>query len=81
MIGPYFEKDLLEMTSKEWKMTMDLNLNVVFTMCSLAQEDIQKNKGHILNFCYDGVENIRSWKNATAYAAAKAGLLFPLSSA
>lgn len=74
MIGPYFEKDILSMNPEEWKSMIDLNLNTIFTSCYFAIPEIQKNKGHILNFCFDGVENLRSWKNATAYAAAKTGL-------
>lgn len=74
MIGPYIERDVLELSPSEWKMMVDLNLNVVFTMCSLSLPQIRENRGHILNFCYDGVDSIRSWKKATAYGAAKAGL-------
>ena len=74
MIGPYSESPLLELTPTQWKQTLDFNLNVIFESCFLFKNQILKNKGHIINFCYDGVENIRSWENATAYAAAKAGL-------
>lgn len=74
IIGPYFEKDLLSTTPAEWRTTIESNLNFAFTMSHYAQSELIKNQGHIINFCYAGVENVRSWTNATAYAAAKSGL-------
>lgn len=74
MIGPYIEQDLLTITPKEWRKVIDLNLNVAFSMSSFCLPHIKHSKGHIINFCYDGVEAIRSWHMATAYGAAKAGV-------
>lgn len=74
MIGPYFEKDLLSTTPEEWKKVIDSNLNFAYNMSYYAYPHLIKSQGHILNFCYAGVENIRAWTNATAYAAAKSAL-------
>lgn len=74
VIGPYFEKDLLSTTPEEWRNIVEANLNFAFTMSHYAQNELIKNRGRIINFCYAGVENIRAWTNATSYAAAKAGL-------
>ena len=74
IIGPYFEKDLLSTTPEEWRNTIESNLNFAFTMSHYAQNHLINSRGHILNFCYAGVESVRAWTNATAYAAAKSGL-------
>lgn len=74
VIGPYVEHNLLTLSPKEWRMIIDLNLNVTFSVSAFSLPHIMHAKGHIINFCYDGVEAIRSWHIATAYGAAKAGV-------
>jgi len=75
MVGPFSRsKDLLSVTPTEWRESIELNLNIAFTMCYYAKDHLIQAKGHILNFCFAGVENIRAWTTASSYAAAKAGL-------
>lgn len=74
MIGPYSETNILEETPANWRRSIELNLNVIFATCHYFQVELMRNKGHILNFGYAGVEQISGWPSATAYAAAKARL-------
>ncbi len=74
LIGPFSGVDILSVTPLQWRSTVELNLNVAFTMSHFAKDHLIERKGQILNFCYAGVENIRSWTGAAPYAAAKAGL-------
>ena len=74
VIGPYQQYDLVAMTPSAWRDTVDLNLNIAFSMAHYASPQLIKHSGQILNFTYAGVENLSAWLDSTAYAAAKAGL-------
>ncbi len=74
MIGPYQSHDLLSVTPAEWRETVELNLNIAFTIFHYAKDYLIAAHGHLLNFCFAGVENNRAWTDATAYGAAKSGL-------
>lgn len=74
MIGPLEFKDLLDVTPERWRQMIELNLNVAFTMTHYAQSALIASKGNVINFAYAGVEDVRAWRMATSYAAAKAGI-------
>lgn len=74
MIGPFEHIDLDQLTPTKWRSIIELNLNVTFSACYFATNFLKHPKAQIINFCYAGVENIRSWSGATHYAAAKAGV-------
>lgn len=75
MIGPFAASNVLEETPSAWRKTIELNLNVIFSSCHYFKDELIQSKGHILNFGYAGIENLTAWPAATAYAAAKAGLV------
>ena len=74
-IGPFLTDDLLEQTPKTWHEVMDLNLNVVYDTIYYAKKPLLAAKGSIINFGYAGVEFLQSKTEATAFCAAKAGLV------
>lgn len=74
MIGPFEHIDLLDLTPSQWRKMIELNLNVTFSVSHYACNYLKHKNAQIINFCYAGVENIRSWTGATHYAAAKAGV-------
>jgi 3-oxoacyl-[acyl-carrier protein] reductase len=74
-IGPFYLKDVLEFTPEEWSEIIDLNLNIAFNVTYFAREQICASKGHIINFAFSGAEHLRAWSMATAYGAAKAGIV------
>ncbi|HNW93343.1 MAG TPA: SDR family oxidoreductase [bacterium] len=74
-IGPFQWKDLLEVTPQEWEEQVFFNLNLAFRVTHAALPHLRQRRGHIINFVYAGVENIHAQHMATAYYAAKSGLL------
>lgn len=74
-IGPFEWKDLLEVTPDEWDDQIFFNLNLTYRVTHAALPELRKNRGHIINFVYAGVENSHAQHMATAYYAAKSGLL------
>jgi len=74
-IGPFFYRDVLEVTPEEWAEVITLNLNLAFNVTHFARDHIIKAKGHIINFAFAGVQNPKAWKMAAGYCAAKAGIV------
>jgi len=74
-IGPFYYRDVLEVTPEEWSEAITMNLNIAFNVTHHAREHIIRSKGHIINFAFSGIENLKAWKMATGYCAAKAGIV------
>jgi len=75
LVGPFEKTPLAELTPMAWQRDLTLNLNTAFNTIYAARGALLRSRGHIVNFTYAGVENIKALPEATAYAAAKAGLL------
>ncbi len=74
VVGPFDHRFLFEFTPSDWNQSIQLNLNTAFNMVYYARPYLIQAKGHVINFTYAGVENIRALPMATAYAAAKSGV-------
>jgi len=74
-IGPFYYRDILEVTPQEWSEVIDLNLHITFNVTYFAREQICASRGHIVNFAFSGVENLKAWRMSTGYCAAKAGIV------
>ena len=74
-IGPFYWKDVLEVTPQEWDEQVFFNLNLAFRVTHAALPHLRARRGHIINFVYAGVENTHAQHMATPYYAAKSGLL------
>lgn len=74
-IGPFGYKKLSELTPQEWDEQMHFNVNLVFYLIHYAQEYLIKSQGHVINFTFAGVHNLKSWPNSTAFCAAKVALV------
>lgn len=66
--------NVLEMSEAHWQLVMDTNLKSVFltTQCVLPFM-LEQGSGSVINLA--STQAIRSWKNWTAYACAKGGIL------
>jgi NAD(P)-dependent dehydrogenase (short-subunit alcohol dehydrogenase family) len=66
--------NVLDMCEAEWQLVMDTNLKSVFltTQCVLPYM-LEQGSGSVINLA--STQAIRSWKNWTAYACAKGGIL------
>jgi NAD(P)-dependent dehydrogenase (short-subunit alcohol dehydrogenase family) len=66
--------NVLEMSEAQWQLIMDTNLKSVFltTQCVLPYM-LKQRSGSVINLA--STQAIRSWKNWTAYACAKGGIL------
>lgn len=74
-IGPFYMKDILKVTPEEWVRSIQTNLNITFNVIYYSKEYICASKGHIINFAFAGVQNLKSWNMATGYFTAKAGIV------
>lgn len=74
-IGPFYYKDILEVTPDDWAKDITMNLHVAFNVTYFARKHICASRGHIINFAFSGVENLKAWKMSTGYCAAKAGIV------
>jgi NAD(P)-dependent dehydrogenase (short-subunit alcohol dehydrogenase family) len=74
-IGPFEEVDLLATTPEIWRRILELNLNVVFDIIHYATASLVARRGHIVNFAFGGVDQLRSRPKATAFTAAKLGVV------
>ena len=74
-IGPFFSGDLLSFTPGEWAQALEMNLNVTFNVTYFARDYLCRSQGHIVNFGFSGVENLKAWPSSTGYCAAKAGVI------
>ncbi|OGQ22152.1 MAG: hypothetical protein A3I05_09650 [Deltaproteobacteria bacterium RIFCSPLOWO2_02_FULL_44_10] len=73
-IGPFYYRDILEVTPEQWTEAIQLNLNVVYYVTYYALKYLLESKGHIINFTFSGVENLKAWPLSADYCAAKAGV-------
>jgi NAD(P)-dependent dehydrogenase (short-subunit alcohol dehydrogenase family) len=66
--------NILDMNEEDWQLLMDTNLKSVFlaTQCVLPCM-LEQGSGSIINL--SSTQALRSWKNWTAYACAKGGIL------
>jgi len=74
-VGPFFVKDILKVTPEEWLRDIETNLNTAFNVIHYAKESLCASHGHIINFAFAGVQNLKSWEMGTGYFAAKAGIV------
>lgn len=74
-IGPFYFKDIGEVTPAEWAEAIQLNLHVAFNVTYFAKPHLCSSQGHIINFAFSGVEHLKAWPRSTAYGAAKAGIV------
>lgn len=74
-IGPMVQKDIWELTPKEWQSQIHFNLNLVFYLSYYAKTCLSKDSGHIINFAFSGAEYLKARMDSTAYCAAKAGVV------
>jgi 3-oxoacyl-[acyl-carrier protein] reductase len=74
VVGPFHYRDITETTPEEWQETIALNLHTCFNVTHHAQPYLCEAKGHIVNFAFAGVENLKAWPQSAAYCAAKAGV-------
>ena len=74
-IGPCVYQDLPAVTPADWKQMIDINLNSVFNVIYHARDHVVRTRGHVVTFGYAGVDLLKARGSATAYCAAKAGLV------
>lgn len=74
-VGPFYYQDILEVSPEEWSESVTMNLHITFNTTYFAREKICASKGHIINFAFSGVENLKDWRMSTGYCAAKAGIV------
>lgn len=74
-MGPFSYRDILSVTPDEWSNDITMNLHIAFNVTYFAREHICASKGHIINFAFSGVENIKAWAMSTGYCAAKTGIV------
>jgi NAD(P)-dependent dehydrogenase (short-subunit alcohol dehydrogenase family) len=74
VVGPFVYKNILEISPPEWQQDIHSNLSTCFNTCHYALDGLQKSQGHIINFAFSGVENIKAWPMSTGYCAAKTGV-------
>jgi NAD(P)-dependent dehydrogenase (short-subunit alcohol dehydrogenase family) len=74
VVGPFVYKNILEISPREWQQDIHSNLSTCFNTSHYALEVLQKSQGHIINFAFSGVENIKAWPMSTGYCAAKTGV-------
>ena len=75
VVGPFVYKNILEISPREWHQDIHSNLSTCFNTSHYALEALQKSRGHIINFAFSGVENIKAWPMSTGYCAAKTGVV------
>jgi NAD(P)-dependent dehydrogenase (short-subunit alcohol dehydrogenase family) len=75
VVGPFVYKNILEISPQEWQQDIHSNLSTCFNTSHYALEALQKSQGHIINFAFSGVENIKAWPMSTSYCAAKTGVV------
>jgi len=74
-VGPFHVKNILEVTPEEWRKNIDTNLTTAFNVIYYSKDHICASKGHIINFAFAGVQNLKSWPMGAGYFAAKAGIV------
>jgi NAD(P)-dependent dehydrogenase (short-subunit alcohol dehydrogenase family) len=74
VVGPFVYKNILEISPQEWQQDIHANLSTCFNTSHYALEALQKSQGHIINFAFSGVENIKAWPMSAGYCAAKTGV-------
>ena len=74
VVGPFVYKNILEISPREWQQDIHSNLSTCFNTSHYALETLQKSQGHIINFAFSGVENIKAWPMSAGYCAAKTGV-------
>jgi 3-oxoacyl-[acyl-carrier protein] reductase len=74
VVGPFQYQAITETSPEEWQETIALNLHTCFNLTHYALPYLCESKGHIVNFAFAGVENIKAWPMSAAYCAAKTGI-------
>lgn len=74
-IGPFYYRDLLSVTPEDWREAIETNLQIGFNVTYFAREYLCQTQGHIVNFGFSGVENLKSRPMSAGYCAAKAGVV------
>ena len=72
--GAYIKKPSIEITEKEWDMTLNTNLRGMFFACQIAgKQMVKQNNGKIINIASLG--SYVSLSETTAYCASKGGVI------
>ena len=74
VVGPFLYRDIAQTSPEEWREAIDLNLHTCFNTIHHAEPYLCESRGHIVNFAFAGVENLKAWTMSAAYCAAKAGV-------
>ena len=74
-IGPFYYKDILEVTPDDWAKDITMNLHIAFNVTYFARKHICASRGHIINFAFSGANNLKAWRMSAGYCAAKAGIV------
>lgn len=74
-IGPFYYRDILDVTPDDWSNDITMNLHIAFNVTYFARKHICDSQGHIINFAFSGAENLKAWKMSAGYCAAKAGIV------
>jgi NAD(P)-dependent dehydrogenase (short-subunit alcohol dehydrogenase family) len=74
VVGPFVYKNILEVAPQEWLDDINLNLHSCFYTSHYALNELRRTQGHIVNFAFSGVENIKAWPMSAGYCAAKTGV-------
>ncbi len=74
VVGPFFYREISQTPPEQWQEIIALNLHTCFNVAYFAEPHLCKSRGHIVNFAFSGVENIKAWPLSTAYCAAKTGV-------
>lgn len=74
-IGPFYYRNILDVTPDEWSEAIYMNLHIAFNITYFARDYLCTSKGHIINFAFSGVENLKAWQMSAGYCAAKTGIV------
>ncbi len=73
-VGPFFYREINQTPPEVWQEIIALNLHTCFNVSYFAEPHLCASRGHLINFAFSGVENIKAWPRSTAYCAAKTGV-------
>lgn len=75
VIGPFSYSEIGDVTCQEWEKTIALNLHTCYHVTRHALPHLIHSRGHIVNFAFSGVEDLKAWPMSTAYCVSKAGIV------
>ncbi|NPV63752.1 MAG: SDR family NAD(P)-dependent oxidoreductase [Methanotrichaceae archaeon] len=75
VIGPFSYSEIGNVTCQEWEKTIALKLHTCYHVTRHALPYLIHSRGHIVNFAFSGVEDLKAWPMSTAYCVSKAGIV------